>query len=120
MDHQDIIKIMAASLASICILTGIYALFKGLKADGEIDLKGLVSGKVKTGSAGVILLFFGTIIFCSLIAKGYNFESNKIQSYDPAKKMFDQSQVQFQKQGSMDNKIFIIDSSKGSKANTTD
>ncbi len=38
--------------------------------DSEIDLGGLFQGKVKTGSAGVIMLFFGTIIFCTLIAKG--------------------------------------------------
>ncbi len=70
MSSQEIIKLIAAGIASICVLAGLFALFKGLKAEGEIDLGGLVQGKVKTGSAGVIMLFFGTIIFCTLIVKG--------------------------------------------------
>ncbi len=70
MTTQEIIKIIAAVSAFICIVTGIVAMFRGIKADGVIKLSGLAKGEIKSGSGGVLLLFFGAIIFISLIIKG--------------------------------------------------
>ena len=78
MTPQEIIKLIAAFAGFLCIAFGIKALFSGIRAEGEVDLSGLVKGKVKTGSAGVLLLFFGTIILVSLIFKGAHVEYKRI------------------------------------------
>jgi hypothetical protein len=73
-NSQEIIKLTAALAALLCIVAGIVALFRGLKAEGVIDFSALAKGKLKTGSAGIVLLFFGTFIFATLILKGYSEE----------------------------------------------
>lgn len=62
---------MSATCGTVCIIWGIIALFRGLKAEGVIDIKAaLINGKVKTGSAGIILLFCGVVLFAMPILKG--------------------------------------------------
>ncbi len=67
---QQKIKLIAAFSAFVCIVTGIVAIYCGIKADGVIKLSGLAKGEIKSGSGGVLLLFFGVIIFITLIMKG--------------------------------------------------
>jgi len=74
MNSQEIIKLTAAFAALLCIITGIVALFRGLKADGVVDFSAIAKGKLKTGSAGIVLLFFGSVIFTALILKGRSYE----------------------------------------------
>jgi hypothetical protein len=68
MDNQELIKWIASPLAGlICIVMGIVAIFRGLRADGAIDLAALAKGKVKTGSMGLLLLFFGSVLITALV-----------------------------------------------------
>jgi hypothetical protein len=84
MEPQDIIKLLAAGTASAIMAFGIRALFKGIKADGVVDINALAKGKIKTGSAGVLLLFFGTILFTALIFKGsHTTIERRLDTIDP-------------------------------------
>ena len=74
MNSQEIIKLIAAIGALFCIIAGIIALFRGLKAEGTIDFSAIAKGKLKTGSAGIVLLFFGSMLFAVLILKGSRIE----------------------------------------------
>jgi hypothetical protein len=67
---EEWIKLIAAIGSFTCVLSGIIAVFRGIQAEGEIDLSGVISGRIKTGSAGVLLIFFGVIVFSVLIGKG--------------------------------------------------
>lgn len=77
MHSQELIKIIAAVAAAACVAFGILALFRGLRVDGEVDVSALFKGKVKTGSAGVLLLFFGVALFGIVVMKGYQSESRE-------------------------------------------
>lgn len=70
METQQLIKLMAAIAAACCIGFGIFALFRGLKAEGSIKISSLLKGEIKTGSAGLFLLFFGLVLFSTIIIKG--------------------------------------------------
>jgi hypothetical protein len=68
MDLQELIKMLASPIAGlICIIAGVVALFRGLKADGVIDLAMLIKGKVTMGIAGILLLVFGTVMITALV-----------------------------------------------------
>jgi hypothetical protein len=80
MDTQNVIKLIAAVSGAMCMMFGIVALFKGLKAHGMVDISAIAKGKIKTGSAGVMLLFFGAMILAILVAKGER--TSRYESYD--------------------------------------
>lgn len=70
-ESQEIIKLISAANGTVCIVCGVIALFRGLKAGGVIDIKAaFINGKVKPGSAGIILLFCGIVLFALPIFKG--------------------------------------------------
>ena len=75
METQQLIKLLGTASALACIAFGIVALFRGIRADGEVDISALFKGKIKTGSAGVLLLFFGVALFAVIVLKGYTSES---------------------------------------------
>jgi hypothetical protein len=81
---QEYIKLICALAAFICISFGVFALFSGLKADGVVDITALVKGKIKTGSAGIMLLFFGTVLFGMLILKGASDTKRDLTLTDPS------------------------------------
>jgi hypothetical protein len=70
MANQELIKLICALAAFACVASGIYGLFIGLRAEGLVDFSALLRGKLKTGSAGVMLLFFGAVLFGMLVLKG--------------------------------------------------
>lgn len=50
-------------------IVGIVMVFLGISAEGSIDIQGaIVSGKIKTGSAGLFVLFFSFLIIVVSIA----------------------------------------------------
>lgn len=75
MHTQENIKLLAAIVATGCITFGILALFRGLRADGKVNISALFKGTLETGSAGVLLLFFGVALFAIVIIKGHQSES---------------------------------------------
>jgi hypothetical protein len=62
MESQEAANIIAALAAVACIGFGIFALLKGLKAEGAIEFAELGKGKVGMAGAGVLRLLFGAII----------------------------------------------------------
>jgi hypothetical protein len=84
MHSQEFIKVLAAVAAAACVAFGILALFRGLRADGEVDVSALFRGKVKTGSAGVLLLFFGVALFGIVVMKGYQSQTQEQTRRNPA------------------------------------
>ena len=70
MEAQETIKLIAAISGMACLACGIVALFIDLRASGTVDVSGRVKGKVKTGSAGVMLLFFGVLLLGMVVFKG--------------------------------------------------
>jgi hypothetical protein len=68
---QVIAKLGCTAGGLFCLVVGVIALFKGLQADGEMDFSALARGKLKTGSAGVILLVIGAVLLCCVVMKGY-------------------------------------------------
>lgn len=67
---HDIIKLISAVNGTVCIVFGIIALFRGIKADGVVEIGALIKGKIKTGSAGILLLFFGIVLIGMPVLKG--------------------------------------------------
>jgi hypothetical protein len=67
MDTEEIKELVAALACLICIVSGVVALFRGLKQDGFVDLRALTRGTVKTGGAGILLLCFGTMMMTAFI-----------------------------------------------------
>ena len=70
METQEAANLIAALAGVACIGFGIFALFKGLKADGAIEFADLNKGKCGMAGAGVLLLLFGTIITTAFILHG--------------------------------------------------
>lgn len=73
-ESQEIIKIISAGNGTLCSIVGIIAIFRGIKAESEIDIQALFKGKIKTGSAGIILLFIGALLIAVPILKGKKIE----------------------------------------------
>jgi TPR repeat protein len=70
METQEAANLIAALAGVACIGFGIFALFKGLKADGAIEFSDLSKGRCGLAGAGVLLLLFGTIITTAFILHG--------------------------------------------------
>ncbi len=79
-ESQEIIKVISSINGTICIVVGIIALFRGVKAEGEVDIQALFKGKIKTGSAGIILLFIGALLITVPVLKGKKIE-NSLELY---------------------------------------
>ena len=65
-EPADVIRLAALVGAFLLCLLGAYMMAQGIAAEGAIDIKSSVlSGSVKTGSAGLFILFFafGIIVF---------------------------------------------------------
>ena len=59
MDDQASTELIAALGGLMCAGFGVLALFKGLKADGVIDLAALAKGRVKMGGRGYPVALLG-------------------------------------------------------------
>jgi len=70
MENQEHIKLIVTFVGAFCVVMGVVALFLGLKADGMVDFSAVAKGKIKSGSAGVFLLFFGAIILMVIVLHG--------------------------------------------------
>lgn len=66
---SDIIKLIALLGAFALCGIGAYMMWLGIGAEGTVDIKSSVmSGTVKTGSAGLFLIFFGSAIVIFVLA----------------------------------------------------
>jgi TPR repeat protein len=70
METQEAASLIVALAGVACIGFGIFALFKGLKAEGAIQFAELDKGKCGLAGAGVLLLLFGTIITTVFLLHG--------------------------------------------------
>lgn len=62
-----LLKTMAMSMAAIMVISGVVMIFIGTQEGGSIDLKApFIEGKIKSGSAGILLIFMSlfTILSC--------------------------------------------------------
>lgn len=66
----DILKIISCITGSISIFFGVDMVYKGITAQGVINIKSvLVSGKVDSGSAGILFAFIGFALILLPILK---------------------------------------------------
>jgi hypothetical protein len=65
----DTLKLIALLGGFVLCGLGAYMMWLGVGAEGSVDLKSAVmSGSVKTGSAGLFLIFFGSAIVLFVLA----------------------------------------------------
>lgn len=58
-------------IALVLSVSGISMCLRDLSRDGYIDIKSsILSGRLQTGSVGIIVIFFSTIIVMSVVRKG--------------------------------------------------
>jgi len=58
-------------IAFVMSISGIYMCFQKLSHDGYIDIKSaVVSGRLETGSVGLLVIFISSIIVISVLRKG--------------------------------------------------
>lgn len=63
MKVKTFVVIAACFMGALLIISGVIMAFKGYTSTGTIDIKSaLVSGKIKTGSLGLLFVFFGVIL----------------------------------------------------------
>lgn len=66
---SDILKLIALLGAFTLSGLGAYMMWLGIGAEGTVDIKSSVmSGSIKTGSAGLFLIFFGSAIVIFVLA----------------------------------------------------
>jgi hypothetical protein len=85
MDVRDTIRLIIAVAGAVFFGIGILMLYVGIKAEGSLDVStGLFSGQLKTGDAGVIVLFLSFILmlaslirFPSFAALAFGLKNNR-------------------------------------------
>lgn len=66
---SDIIRLVALIVAFVLAIGGAVMMWLGISADGAIDIKSaVISGSIKTGSAGLFILFFAFAIIVYVLA----------------------------------------------------
>lgn len=65
---RNIILILSSVVGSLLVVSGIVMSFVGVESRGVIDIKSaVISGKVETGSLGLLLIFLGVILLIVLV-----------------------------------------------------
>lgn len=76
--HKINVKSISLGIALFLMASGIYMCLSELMHEGSIDIKSAVlSGKIQTGSLGLMVIFLGTAIVLAVIIKSGNIHMNK-------------------------------------------
>lgn len=72
------VKSISLGIALFLMGAGVYMCLSELAHEGSIDIKSAVlSGKIQTGSLGLIVIFLGTAIVLAVIKRSGNMQKNK-------------------------------------------
>lgn len=72
------VKSVSLAIALFLLSAGVYMCLKGIAHEGFIDIKSAVlSGKIETGSLGLIVIFLGTAIVLAVIKKSGIMQEHK-------------------------------------------
>jgi hypothetical protein len=88
-EPQDRIRIVALVGALVMFLLGAIMMWKGVSAEGIIDLKSsLISGSLKTGSAGLFICFLSFVMIVFIISNPSNKPISRFFKYSDDRSRF--------------------------------
>lgn len=87
-EPTDILRLVALVGALVLFVLGALMMWQGVSAEGVIDIKSsVVSGSLKTGSAGLFIVFLSFVLVVFVLTSLSKGQTPKLSSFDTSSKI---------------------------------